>query len=256
MPGRTFCDSRFDGSTRMAMKPTFTIRALLVLTAIVAACASLIRSSDWVAALGVAIMVALLFGAVQLRRRFRDQASARMLRGVLIGVAAVIGWFSIVDFSYWYEWCNHCREHRFVREYRVWAIPFYTYHEPNHVDILGRLRVDLGMTCDHQYERHHVLRMWGLIYPARPCTSLTCCFCEDPEYYNERVSRRVRQFAAEDPLAARRLCERIVNNEDYDAMRAFIAAMKRPGGSWGGEIHVTSEEQEIEPGQSTTPVRE
>jgi hypothetical protein len=71
-----------------------------------------------------------------------------------------------------------------------------------------------------------LVRAWGLVYCARPCISVTCCFVSDPEYYDKNVSLRARQFAAENPNDAIDLCKLVVNKGNYGAMHAFIAKMK------------------------------
>ena len=213
------------------MRPTFSLRALLMLTVLIAFCALMIRTSDWIAALGFAVSASLLIGAVLPGFWTSRGGGINLIRGGLILLAAVIGWFCIVDFSYWCEWCDHCTQHRYVHEYRVCGFPVWLRRGPNHVDELARLRSDLGVQCDHEYDRQHLVRAWGLVYPARPCIGITCCVT-DPEYYDDQVSQNARQFADENPDAAQRLCEHIINNEDYDEMHNFIATMKEPDAEW------------------------
>ena len=211
----------------MLKRVRYSIRTLLLVTALSSVCALVIRTNDWIAALGIAIAACIVLFASRLPLPHWSRALVVGFRGAVVLLGAVIAWFSMVDRSYGCEWCDHCTEHRFVDEYRVCGIPVWTLRGKNHVDCVSRLRTDLGISCSHRYQREHLERAWGLVYLARPRIAVTCCL-DTSDYYSEQVSLRVRQFAVDNPEAARCLYDRVFKHEDYDAMHAFIATMKAP----------------------------
>lgn len=213
------------------MKPTFSIRTLLLITVVAAICALMIRTSDWVAVLGFAVSAALIMVAVHTFRSTQNRATKGVCVVFLV-VAAGVGWFAVVDYSYFHEGCTHCGVHHFVSEHRVCGLAVRSLRGPTHDSYLARLRTDVGMPCQHEYERWHLVRAWGLVYCARPRIGITCCLGFDEEYYNERVSQRAQEFARNNPDAARELLEHIQQHEDDDEMHAFIATMKQPDGVW------------------------
>lgn len=222
------------------MRATFSIRALLLLTTIASLSASMVRTSDWIAAIGFCGCAA-MFGLAKASRH------QRIISRTLTAVAIVIGWFSIIDYSYVYEWCKQCDEHRFIHQVRLCGLPVWNARGSNHVNNLSRLRRDLGVPCKHTYEPQHLVRAWGLVYCARPCSHITCCLTGDPEYYDYQVSKRAKQFARDNPNAAQQLCHRIINNEDYDEMHSFITTMKKPDAEWNVDGQFNAAEQRVEP---------
>lgn len=226
------------------MNTTFSIRELLLVTIIAALCTTMLWTSHWLSAAGFGIASAVVMGAW--RGGTADTRGQRLRRMALILVCSLVGWVSVVDLSSWYEWCHHCTEHRFVHAVRVCGLPLWHARGHNHVGNLARLRSDLGFPCSHQYERQHLVRVWGFVY-ARPAIGITCCLSGNPSYYDDGVSERVRDFACKHPEAARRLCEHIVNQEDYDEMHAFIITMKRPGASWNVNKRYKVAESQVEP---------
>jgi len=208
------------------MAPRFTLRTLFLIVGISAVCAWMMRTSDWLAAMGFGLAALAALVAAKMRPSPRHLRLSRCLRCSLFLAACTLTWFSTVDRSNWYESCPGCRDHRFVTELRVCGLPIDTTHYPFHIDTRSRIRGDLGMPCDHRFEREHIVRLWGLAICARPCMGVTCCVYNDPAYYNVEVARRTRRFAAAHPREARELCARIVNHDDFDAMHAFIAKMK------------------------------
>jgi len=200
---------------------------LLLLTAVAAVCALMVRTSDWLAAAGFALAAIVFLVAVNSPLAFVGPMMSRGIRALLVLVALTGAWFTVVDRSEWLEGCPGCGETRSIHQYRVCGIPcssrivLYKY---NH---LSRLRSDLGMPCGHEFERQHRVRAWGLVYYARPCIGGTWGLAGDSSYYNEDVSRRVRAFAKDNPEEARELCKHILD-DDYAAMRAFLARIKSP----------------------------
>jgi len=93
----------------------------------------------------------------------------------------------VVDGSLWFEHCSQCREHRYVREIRIFGLPIWEKRGENHIGVVGRLRTDLGFPCEHEFNnRMHLVR-----------------------------------------IEARQLAERVVNENNFDEIHDFIAAMKR-----------------------------
>jgi len=76
--------------------------------------------------------------------------------------------------------------------------------------------------------------------------SLVCCI-PNPDYYDEPLSKRVQQFASDNPLAAQNLCEHIVKTDDYDEMYAFLDTMKQPDATWNVQEYFNVAEPRVEP---------
>jgi hypothetical protein len=203
----------------------FTIRQLLMVIAVAAVCSLLIRT-DWVAAVGFA--AAIFYWTIAFKL-FSDSACRRVnmvVRFIASLLAAVLMWFSVVDFSVSRDWCTECGEHRYIQEFRVCGIPIWTTYGEFHENVLGRFRTDLGFPCKNNFDRMHLVRAWGLLYCARPCSGGTCCLIGDPDYYSEDVSKLARQFASENPSEASALYKVIVEEMNYDAMHKFITRLK------------------------------
>ncbi len=208
------------------MAPKFTLRMLFIVVAICAVCALLVRTSDWIATVGFGLSALIVIVAINFTPAFLGTRWNRGIRYLALLAAGVIAWFSIVDYSRSYDWCAQCSDHRFIDELRICGIPAWSMHGDLHIDNVSRLRTDLGMPCEHRFEREHLVRVWGLVCCARPCIGITCCLSGDPDYYDDHVSLHARQFAAENADDAIKLCKLVVETQDYDAMHAFIAKMK------------------------------
>jgi len=183
-------------------------------------------TSDWIAAVGYgiasAIVVCALHGFTPISK------SSKFVRTVFVLVGVLVGWCSVVDESLWFEHCSHCREHRYVREIRMFGLPIWEQRAENHIGITERLRTDLGFPCEHKFDnRMHLVRKWGLVHAARPRSGITCCLVDEPVYYDNLVAQQTRRFAQENPIEARQLAQRVVNDNNFDEMHDFIAAMKR-----------------------------
>jgi hypothetical protein len=228
------------------MAPKFTIRTLFFVVTIAAVCSLMVRTSDWLAAMGFGLAALIVSAAAKLRMTIHNRRMCHALRCFLFLVASPIAWISIVDGSTWYEWCPNCSDHCFVDELRFCGIPVSSTHYPFHVDDRSRIRSDLGMPCDHVFEREHLVRKWGLLICAKPCIGITCCLASDPKY-DDDVATRMQQYANDNPTEAHELYNRIVNEDDFDAMHAFIAKMKKPEQNWSDQMSFSAAEPSIEP---------
>ncbi|MBW3596374.1 MAG: hypothetical protein KY475_03755 [Planctomycetes bacterium] len=208
------------------MATRYTIRTVIVVVTIFALCSLMLRTSHWLAAIGLGVAAFLLLLAAKIPASFGNAPWRWGLRGGLALSALSIAWFSLVDVSIFFKYCPDCSDHRHIRQVRVGGISVASTYAPVHRDIRSLIRADLGRPCEHAYKREHLARLWGLIVCARPCTGITCCLSGDPEYYNVEVARRVRKFAIDHPDRARELCDRIVDEDDFGAMHSFIATMK------------------------------
>jgi hypothetical protein len=215
-----------DASTPIFMAPKITIHGLMLVVAISAIFAWLLRTNDWLAVAGIALAAFAVTLAVKSRTWTNFPRLATMAPFSLILIASGLSWFSMVDRSVWWECCQDCGDHRHVEGLRIVGIPIVTTQSSFHTDTVSLIRRDLGMPCTHDFARTQLARAWGLTIWARPCGGITCCLSDDGEYYNDDVRARVRQYAASNPTEACELGNRIVNDNDFVAMHAFIATMK------------------------------
>jgi|GEM_PF-2745835 len=204
----------------MRRKPL--IRKGTIFAALFAIFIMMFWTSDWLAAVGFGLASLILIIAITMPTN-RYARWIRVLRFLLILIAISIAWFSIVDHSRWYEYCENCDDHRFVDETRICGIPVISKNHPYHINTVSQIRTDLGMPCTHSFQRMHLVRVWGLAICARPCSSVTCCLSSGERFYDNAVSQRIRQYAADRPDEARKLYHRIVNLDDFDAMHRFIS---------------------------------
>ena len=204
----------------------FTIRHLFLLIAIAAICSLLIRT-DWVSAVGFAVAIFYWTIAFKLFSYSATWRLSLVMRCVASLPAAVILWFSVIDFSVSRDWCIQCQEHRYIQEFRFCGMPIWTTYGEFHENVLGRFRTDLGFPCKHNFDRMHLVRAWGLMYCARPCSGGICCLIDDPDFYSEDISKLTRQFASENPSKASALYKVIVEEMNYDAWHDFVIEMKK-----------------------------
>jgi len=205
----------------------FTSRTLFLVTAISAVAALMLRTSDWLAAIGYCGSVVVVVLAVKIPRVIRNSEFSSRVRYLLFLIAGAVAWFAIVDWSLWRERCSACSDYRVIRQLRIGGIPVVSTQGPlHHLKDCSRLLNDLGMPCGHRFEREHLSRAWGLLIHARPYKHVSLELTDHDEDYNDDVSWRIRQFAVDSPNEARELRDRIVKNKDLSAMRSFIDAMK------------------------------
>ncbi|PHS03056.1 MAG: hypothetical protein COA78_19205 [Blastopirellula sp.] len=207
----------------------FTIQTLLILVAISSVCALILRSSHWIAAIVFGVAGCLMFYAVKMpapQRYHRISFGVRCFLGFL---ACVLMWFSAIDHSHYYEWCNLCHAHHYSDEVRICGVPVQTVHEePHNPTYFDRFIVDIGKPCKHEIESDRLGQAWGLMLYLRPVNNYLCCLTGGPDNYNQGVSERIQQFAKENPEEASALYKKVVNEDDFDAMFAFIESMSQP----------------------------
>lgn len=204
----------------------FSIRAMLMLTAVTSMCALLVHNSHWLAAVGFTIASVLAWSTLQPWPTLSWKGRHAWLRSALFFSAATFAWFSLVDLSYWSQWCPECEEHRIDCGVRVAGFSLWTTRGVTHDNYLSRLRADLGMPCEHKMDCQELIRFWGLIVPGSSGYCGTCCFAMEPGYYDDQLSSNIRDFARRDPKAAQAVFDRVVTHRNYDAMHEFIEEMK------------------------------
>ena len=208
------------------MPNQFAIQSLFLTLTIAAFCVQLVLKSDWIAACGFVVSACILISAIQLKR------VSNLLRFLLAVTGCALMWFVVVDYSISTDWCYKCNDHRFCGQYRICGIPLNSNYGRFHRQIHGLLRSDLGMPCNHKFEHEVRMRFWGLFYAARPFQQGTCCKVFEP--YTEEDSRRVRQFAEDNPedVPLLMLLRKVDDGgDDGGALRSFMLRIKNPESS-------------------------
>jgi hypothetical protein len=211
-----------DGSQKRT-RLRFGMRTLFVIVAVGAACAFTARNSDSYAAAGVALAFLGFFAATLIRRK-RKQREARI---ALWLVAATLFWFAAVDRSVFYEYCRGCGIHHYMIEYRFLGVTLIASKHDEHHDLLARIARDLGKPCTHDYDRKHLVRLWGFLFPGRPCTGITCCLGGGEDTYDVRLRPRVLEKAKQQPEFAEEFHRRVLQDKDYDYLVEFLAELRR-----------------------------
>ena len=93
----------------------FSLQWLFVIVTKTAVCALVYRLTGLVETAGVAIFF-VLCGVSLNMPPFRYR---KLLRGILLALATVIVWTDSVDYSYFWEGCEHCHGHWNVEEIRI-----------------------------------------------------------------------------------------------------------------------------------------
>jgi hypothetical protein len=163
------------------MAPRITIRGLMIIVAVCAFFAWLLRTNDWLVAAGIALAALAVTLAAKLRTEASFPRLATMGRFLLMLVASGLAWFSVVDWSVWWECCQNCGDHRHVEGLRIVGIPIVATHYSFHTDNVSLIRRDLGVPCTHDFARMQLARAWGLAIRARPWGGITCCLSDDGE---------------------------------------------------------------------------
>jgi hypothetical protein len=172
----------------------FSLRWLFVIVAVVAVCAWVYRLAGLVESLGVSLGF-ILCGICLILPKFRFR---RSLRGVLLATASLILWMVGIDYSLYWEGCEHCLSHWDVEEIRVFHQPVWSRQGDDHSPALRLTAEDLGAPCPHDYQRWHKWRLWGLFWPGPPFFNGTCCLTGGDWYHGE-IRGRVQSLAAQDP---------------------------------------------------------
>jgi hypothetical protein len=151
--------------------------------------------------------------------------SRTTLRRVLIasGLAAVAiaTWFLAVDFSWFVESCPDCLCDRSALEWRVLGYPVRQsiVTEPN---LIEQVATDLGVPCSHpSLQRWHKHRWWGLCICACPCHNGIVGLTGDPDWYDPRLSSKVRGLTASEPGLPQEFRQRVLIEHDKQYWLAF-----------------------------------
>jgi hypothetical protein len=136
--------------------------------------------------------------------------------------AAVVLWFTGVDWSWFLETCHDCGCDREVMQYRVFGHPIQeTVYEDR--TISQRVAIDLGVACTHpQMERRHKHRWWGLCVCKSPCFNGSYGLRVNTSWYTADVSSRVAALGDRDPTVKTQFVERVLRDHDYAYLRTVL----------------------------------
>jgi hypothetical protein len=142
----------------------FSLRWLFVVVTATALCALVYRLTGAVETAGVAVafvLCGLCLKMPQCRHR-------GLLQGGLLAIATLILWIVGVDYSVFWEGCDHCNSHWDVEEIRIFHQPVLSRQGEDHSPSLRLIAEDLGAPCPHAYGRWHKWRLWGFFWPGPP----------------------------------------------------------------------------------------
>jgi hypothetical protein len=223
MTGDTTRDERAglsDGGDgeRFARRPfQFTLRTLFLFTTLVAVYCSITCSVGYEEATGV--MLALLLALIAVRWRGRGIFTA--IR-VLLALAAIgIFWMVAVDRSWVREVCSDCLLDRDILQYRLFRMPVHEEVVGEHSIDNCRIALDLGMPCQHRFQRVLMTRYWGLFLPADPSFRGTVRLAGN-EWYDDCMAEIVRAKGRETPGLAEEFHQKVIVEHDWNYSWAFF----------------------------------
>lgn len=142
----------------------------------------------------------------------------RMRRPVILGssvIAAVVGWFVCVDWSWFREECPHCGFTRDVLQYRLLTLPIHerTLDTPT---VTQQIAAELNVPCQHAgLKRWHKHRRWGLWYCASPCINGLYSI-DDVSSLDVNAISRLRILAEKNPNLGIEFHERAIQGHDHN----------------------------------------
>ncbi|TWT88818.1 hypothetical protein Mal64_23060 [Pseudobythopirellula maris] len=209
----------------------FSIRSLLIVTALLGAYFAVGQQLGYLAATGVALAATILGWAWACRLR----GWWRWARVLVVLPALVLLWFTAFDSLWVIKECPTCYAQHDVQLYRFLGAPIVSdsYQDPN---VMTLALADLGDPCTHDRMESSVKhRYWGNIICAYPCVSGTFGLCCGSDVYTKTVSTRVRGYAMKEPQLAADVHKRVVENGGreffYDAFMVdqFVLAAIEDG---------------------------
>ncbi len=170
---------------------------------------------------GTLAAVLLMLFALRWRR-----AGALLVVRILIGAVAVaLLWLVAVDLSRFREECEDCWLDRDIWQVRVYGIPIHEWTCEH--GIVPRIASDLGVRCQHlRSSRVHLTRLWGLVYPARPC------FCgiirlSGDNWYDDATAQMVRAKGSSSPALVDEFRQKVLVAYDQQYLTGFLAKLKQ-----------------------------
>jgi hypothetical protein len=183
-------------------RPQFSLRWLFAVTTAIAVCAFVFSLTGLLETILVAIAIAHVGVGVHL--------TWPLARRMAFAWGAMVGWFAVMDYSCFWEGCDHCHSHWFVTEVRVLHRPVWSRPYEDHSPLLGRVADDLGAPCPHEFTRWRVWRFWGCVWP-QVSWSGTCCIATEDEWYSPEVREQVRAIGRQDPALGREFQRALVD---------------------------------------------
>ena len=144
--------------------------------------------------------------------------------------AAVVFWFTAVDWSWFVDECPDCGYDRDVFQDRIFGHPV-SERFAERVTLTQLVSIDLGVECTHPHmQRWHKHRWWGLCVCKSPCLNGSYTLLWDYSWYDANVSSKIAALAERDPTLKTRYVERVLRDHDYDYMRSVLkeAGVKGP----------------------------
>lgn len=201
----------------------FSLRALFVLTAIVAVYFSIASTVGYLEASGTAVALVLMVSAL----RWHPAGALLHVRFLMTAVAVALLWLVAVDVSRFREECEDCWLDRDIWQIRVYGVPLR--EKSCEYGVLHRVAEDLGVPCPHlRSSRVHLQRIWGLIYP-RPSNVgiIRLVGDEDDDWYDEAAARIVRAKVDSSPTFLDEFHQRVFVDHDRQYIRTFFMELRQ-----------------------------
>jgi hypothetical protein len=209
-------------ATKMRRRLQFSLRSLFVFTTVVACFFSIAYSVGYEEATGILIALTLIVPAVRWRRRGLVLIVRAMM--ALLGIGVL--WMVAVDRSWVRELCPDCELDRDILQYRVLRIPIHEEIVAEHLTATCRIATDLGIPCQHCFQRVLMTRYWGLFFPAHPCFCGTVRLTST-EWYDDGMAEIVRARGQESPGLAEEFRRRVLVEHDDKYAYTFFVDLKR-----------------------------
>lgn len=152
----------------------------------------------------------------------------RIATAVGVLFAATVGWFLLVDLSWFEEQCPDCRYSRTDIRWRFITLPVHTWEEPRPTALQVAAH-DLGVPCQHRnLHRWHKQRWWGLLYCKCPCHHGIVDLSRDHSWYDATAAEKLRQLAKDDPELANNFQRRVLVEHDFAYWRGIVRQIAEP----------------------------
>lgn len=198
-------------------KLRFSLKALLGFTTVAAVFFWIGSRVGYIEAIGLVAAIVLFTCA-------KNAGSRKTWRPMARTFGIGILWMTAVDVSWFWEVCQDCRLDREALHCRVYGVSVLRIPLGEYSWIVCRIAEDLGKPCQHQFEREHLTRFWGMFLPARPGFFTGTLRLGDgpPEWYDEETSRILRMRAQASPELAEEFHARVIVSRDREYTREFV----------------------------------
>jgi hypothetical protein len=146
---------------------------------------------------------------------------------VVIGVL-IVCWLVAVDLSAYVEVCRLCGSRRIAVETRLLGSPISQRFHSEKESWTARIAMDLGVPCQHSFDRGLVARRRGLLLPTtNECVPLSLLPVTAPEWYLKNVTLLTARLTAENPALPEEFRKKVLLQSDDVYLGRLLEKMWR-----------------------------